>query len=70
MAPLIFEDLTLEVYNNPSAFQFRMGGCKGVLLIWPQAKKSEVCIEESQGKLKVDTKNLEIIKCANTPLLH
>ncbi|KAM0458094.1 hypothetical protein ACHAO4_002819 [Trichoderma viride] len=64
MARMIVEELTLEVYNDPSAFQFRMGGCKGVLVVWPQAKKSEVYIRESQEKFKADAKNLEIIKCA------
>ncbi|EHK43013.1 hypothetical protein TRIATDRAFT_225118 [Trichoderma atroviride IMI 206040] len=64
MARMIVEELTLEVFNDPSAFQFRMGGCKGVLVVWPQAKKSEVYIRESQEKFKADAKNLEIIKCA------
>lgn len=64
MARMIVEELTLEVYNDPSAFQFRMGGCKGVLVVWPQAKKSEVYIRESQEKFKADAKNLEIVKCA------
>lgn len=35
MAWTIVEDLTLEVYNDQSAFQFRMGECKGVLVVWP-----------------------------------
>jgi RNA-dependent RNA polymerase len=64
MARMIVEELTLEVYNDPSAFQFRMGGCKGVLVVWPQAKRSEVYIRESQEKFKAEAKNLEIIKCA------
>lgn len=64
MARMIVEELTLEVFNEPSAFQFRMAGCKGVLVVWPQAKKSEVYIRESQEKFKADAKNLEIIKCA------
>ncbi|UKZ84865.1 uncharacterized protein TrAFT101_000756 [Trichoderma asperellum] len=64
MARMIVEELALEIYNDPSAFQFRMGGCKGILVVWPQAKKSEVYIRESQEKFKADAKNLEIIKCA------
>ncbi|KAK1252646.1 hypothetical protein MKX08_003833 [Trichoderma sp. CBMAI-0020] len=64
MARMIVEELTLEVFNDPSAFQFRMGGCKGVLVVWPQATKREVYIRGSQEKFKADAKNLEIIKCA------
>ncbi|PTB70536.1 RdRP-domain-containing protein [Trichoderma citrinoviride] len=64
MAQMIVEEMTLDVYTEPSAFQFRMGGCKGVLVIWPQAKKGEVYIRKSQEKFKAEVKNLEIIKCA------
>lgn len=64
MARMIIEELTLDVYTEPSAFQFRMGGCKGVLVVWPQAKRGEVYIRESQEKFKADVKSLEIIKCA------
>ncbi|TFB03457.1 RNA-dependent RNA polymerase 1 [Trichoderma ghanense] len=64
MARMIVEEMTLDVYTEPSAFQFRMGGCKGVLVVWPQAKKGEVYIRQSQEKFKAEVKNLEIIKCA------
>ncbi|RFU77202.1 hypothetical protein TARUN_5033 [Trichoderma arundinaceum] len=64
MAQMIIEELTLDVYNEPSAFQFRMGGCKGVLVVWPQAKRGEVYIRASQEKFKAEVKSLEIIKCA------
>ncbi|KAL6698400.1 RNA dependent RNA polymerase domain-containing protein [Trichoderma pleuroticola] len=64
MARMIVEEMTLDVYTEPSAFQFRMGGCKGVLVVWPHAKKGEVYIRESQEKFKTDVKGLEIIKCA------
>ncbi|KAJ4865061.1 RNA dependent RNA polymerase domain-containing protein [Trichoderma breve] len=64
MALMIIEEMTLDVFTEPSAFQFRMGGCKGVLVVWPQAKKGEVYIRESQEKFRADVKGLEIIKCA------
>lgn len=64
MARMIIEEMTLDVFTEPSAFQFRMGGCKGVLVVWPQAKKGEVYIRESQEKFRADVKGLEIIKCA------
>lgn len=41
MAWKMIEDLALEVYNDPSAFQFRVGECKGVLV----GQKSEVYID-------------------------
>ncbi|KAH6607382.1 hypothetical protein Trco_003695 [Trichoderma cornu-damae] len=64
MARMIIEELTLDVFHEPSAFQFRMGGCKGVLAVWPQAQRGEVYIRQSQEKFKADVKNLEIVKCA------
>ncbi|KAF4339267.1 RNA-dependent RNA polymerase SAD-1 [Fusarium beomiforme] len=66
LAQLISEDMTLDVLAKPSAFQFRMGGCKGVLTIWPNdAKGTEVHIRESQKKFESDSKGLEIIRCAS-----
>ncbi|KAJ4264024.1 hypothetical protein NW762_006063 [Fusarium torreyae] len=65
LARLINEDMALDVFAKPSAFQFRMGGCKGVLAIWPDdAKGMEVHIRESQKKFVSDSKGLEIIRCA------
>ncbi|KAL7918863.1 RNA dependent RNA polymerase domain-containing protein [Trichoderma austrokoningii] len=64
MAQMIVQEIPSEVYNNPSAFQFRMGGCKGVLVVWPEARGSQVHIRESQEKFKTGAKGLEIIKCA------
>ncbi|KAK1842468.1 suppressor of ascus dominance [Colletotrichum chrysophilum] len=48
----------------PSAFQFRMGGCKGMLAVWPDAKRQEVHIRPSQEKFKATFNGLEIIKYA------
>ncbi|KAF9772001.1 hypothetical protein IL306_010317 [Fusarium sp. DS 682] len=66
LAQLISEDMALDVIAKPSAFQFRMGGCKGVLTIWPNdTKVMEVHIRESQKKFESDSKGLEIIRCAS-----
>lgn len=46
----------------PSAFQFRMGGCKGVLVTWPEAKDIEVHVRKSQEKFSAEFKGLEIIR--------
>lgn len=64
IARIIIEDMTLDVFDDPTAFQFRMGGCKGVLAVWPQAKGMEVHIRKSQEKFRTDFKGLEIIRCA------
>ncbi|KAM0275409.1 hypothetical protein ACHAPA_000271 [Fusarium lateritium] len=66
LAQLIVEDMTLDVFAKPSAFQFRMGGCKGILAVWPNdAKSMEVHVRESQKKFESNSKGLEIIRCAS-----
>ncbi|TPX13968.1 uncharacterized protein E0L32_005668 [Thyridium curvatum] len=57
----------------PSAFQFRMGGCKGMLVTWPVAKRGEVHIRPSQEKFTGAVFNgLEVIRCSSfsTPTLN
>ena len=46
----------------PSAMQFRLGGCKGVLVVWPLANKREIYIRKSQHKFDADHEGLEIIR--------
>ncbi|KAK6341833.1 hypothetical protein TWF730_001321 [Orbilia blumenaviensis] len=53
----------------PCAFQFRLGGCKGVLAVDPNIKKMEVgegsfqvCIRPSQRKFDTEHNSLEIIR--------
>ena len=64
VSQMVIEEMALDVFDRPSAFQFRMGGCKGVLAVWPSAKGTEVHIRESQEKFKADFNGLEIIRCA------
>ena len=49
--------------TSPSALQFRLGGCKGVLAVWPWVKKSmgrDIYIRPSQRKFHAEHQGLEI----------
>jgi RNA-dependent RNA polymerase len=62
LAQMITAELGLPVKSPPSAFQFRLGGCKGVLAVWPDAKDKEVHIRPSQQKFAAVYNGLEIIR--------
>ncbi|KAI6777857.1 RNA-directed RNA polymerase (Sad-1) [Emericellopsis cladophorae] len=65
LARLIVQEVDMDAMSaNCSAFQFRMGGCKGVLTVWPEAKGMEVHIRNSQEKFTTSFHGLEIIRCA------
>lgn len=46
----------------PSVFQFRLGGCKGILTVSPEAQCREVHIRKSQYKFPAIHNGLEIIR--------
>lgn len=46
----------------PSVFQFRLGGCKGILTTSPEAQRQEVHIRKSQYKFAAVHSGLEIIR--------
>ncbi|KAH0543787.1 hypothetical protein FGG08_001969 [Glutinoglossum americanum] len=46
----------------PSLFQFRLGGCKGVLGVWPDVRHREIHIRPSQYKFPAAHNGLEIIR--------
>jgi RNA-dependent RNA polymerase len=56
----------------PSLYQFRLGGCKGVLALDPQITGSEVHVRPSQQKFQAEFTGLEIIRCStfSTPFLN
>jgi RNA-dependent RNA polymerase len=57
----------LGLFQNgkvPSAFQFRLGGSKGILVTWPQATFNRVLLRPSQDKFSSQTKKLEIIRAS------
>lgn len=53
-----------KLTNPPSAYQFRMGGCKGVLVAWPEVKGTKVQVRPSQEKFSAEYNGLEIIRCS------
>ncbi|KAI1950370.1 hypothetical protein LOZ57_001929 [Ophidiomyces ophidiicola] len=46
----------------PSVFQFRLGGCKGILTVSPEAQRREVHIRKSQYKFPAIHNGLEVIR--------
>ncbi|KAL2065406.1 hypothetical protein VTL71DRAFT_3076 [Oculimacula yallundae] len=64
MAQMISTELQLRTPTAPSAFQFRLGGCKGILVVWPDVAQGEVHIRQSQEKFRATYNGLEIIRCA------
>ena len=51
-----------SVAGPPSVFQFRLGGCKGVVAVSPDAKSREIHIRPSQYKFAAPHEGLEIIR--------
>ncbi|MBE3041115.1 RNA dependent RNA polymerase, partial [Candidatus Bathyarchaeota archaeon] len=64
LADMAANEMGLGFEMRPSAFQFRMGGCKGVLAVWNDAQKFEVHIRKSQEKFVSQYNGLEVIRCA------
>ncbi|KAF8424303.1 RNA dependent RNA polymerase-domain-containing protein [Tirmania nivea] len=64
VAQMIAHDLKLPGRDPPSAFQFRLGGCKGVLAVSPHVQNSDVVIRPSQEKFTAEHKGLEVIRPA------
>ncbi|KAK8061247.1 hypothetical protein PG994_007613 [Apiospora phragmitis] len=52
----------LKKHGSPAAFQFRMGGNKGILVTWDDVKWNEIHIRPSQNKFTSIARNIEIIR--------
>ncbi|KAL4970044.1 RNA dependent RNA polymerase-domain-containing protein [Aspergillus stella-maris] len=64
LAQMAMSELKIKTPNGepPSAYQFRLGGCKGMLIVSPDARRQEVHIRDSQFKFAALHKGLEIIR--------
>jgi RNA-dependent RNA polymerase len=65
LARLIAEEFGLSTEDPPSVFQFRLGGCKGVLAVAPDVPGNEVHIRPSQAKFAAIHEGLEIIRMSS-----
>ncbi|KAF2435682.1 RdRP-domain-containing protein [Tothia fuscella] len=65
LARLIAEEFGLLTQDPPSVFQFRLGGCKGVLAVSPEVPNQELWIRPSQYKFAAIHQGLEIIRSSS-----
>ncbi|KAI1815431.1 RNA dependent RNA polymerase-domain-containing protein [Poronia punctata] len=62
LAEYVAKPLRLTQKHLPSAFQFRLGGSKGLLVVWPDLKFNKILLRPSQQKFKAQSTHLELIK--------
>ena len=64
MSPFLAQMVAAELHlpSVPSVFQFRLGGSKGVLAVWPDVHRWEIFIRPSQYKFAAAHNGLEIIR--------
>ncbi|EAA60360.1 hypothetical protein AN4790.2 [Aspergillus nidulans FGSC A4] len=64
LAQIVKSELKIKTPTKepPSAYQFRLVGCKGMLIVFPQARPQEVHIRKSQFKFAALSQGLEIIR--------
>ncbi|QDS67978.1 hypothetical protein FKW77_009170 [Venturia effusa] len=65
LARHIAQEFGLSTEDPPSVYQFRLGGCKGVLAIAPDVRGNEVHIRPSQAKFAAIHEGLEIIRTSS-----
>jgi RNA-dependent RNA polymerase len=69
LADLINHQLKLDD-QTPSLFQFRLGGCKGVLAVSEDLKGIDIRLRNSQFKFPSESNDLEIIRCSKFEGAH
>lgn len=64
LADRIAEEFGIQdsIMGSPSVFQFRLGGCKGVLAVSPKSNLLDIHIRPSQYKFPASHEGLEIVR--------
>ncbi|KAJ8108289.1 hypothetical protein ONZ43_g6472 [Nemania bipapillata] len=62
LAEYVTRPLRLTKKRIPSAFQFRLGGSKGLVVVWPDLTFNQVNLRPSQQKFRSKSTLLEIIQ--------
>ncbi|KAJ5769129.1 hypothetical protein N7520_003688 [Penicillium odoratum] len=64
LAEMTMNELKIKTLTGkpPSAFQFRLGGCKGLLVVSSVPRPKEIHIRPSQFKFEAEAAGLEIIR--------
>ncbi|KAJ5116217.1 RNA-directed RNA polymerase (Sad-1) [Penicillium angulare] len=64
LAEMTMNELKIKTSTGryPSAFQFRLGGCKGLLVVSSDPRPNEIHIRNSQFKFEAESNGLEIIR--------
>ncbi|KAI0540386.1 RNA dependent RNA polymerase-domain-containing protein [Xylaria digitata] len=62
LAQYVVKPLRSTTKLVPSAFQYRLGGSKGVLVVWPDLTFNKISLRPSQMKFKARSAHIEIIK--------
>ena len=72
LAQLAATETGIMVSQNepPSVMQFRLGGCKGVLTVWPQCKGLQIHIRPSQYKFHAQCEGLEVVRWSQFSAAH
>ncbi|KAK9366481.1 RNA dependent RNA polymerase-domain-containing protein [Lipomyces kononenkoae] len=68
MSPGVAQIIASEILQqptSPAAVQFRLGGYKGMLALWPDVPGFKVQLRESQLKFESTHLTLEIVRCSN-----
>ncbi|KAJ8102850.1 RNA dependent RNA polymerase-domain-containing protein [Lipomyces tetrasporus] len=68
MSPGVAQIIASEILQqptSPAAVQFRLGGYKGMLALWPDVPGFKVQLRESQLKFESTHLTLEIVRCSS-----
>ena len=74
LADMVYHQLRLldrnKISRAPSVFQFRLGGCKGVLAVSEDLKGIDLRLRNSQFKFSSESNELEVIRWSSRESAH